>query len=261
MGEHDGYLRVATTEFDWWWGTDDGQQDEGSVVSVLEQRGGSLVTVGQVDGIAPGEQIYATRFMGDKGYVVTFEVIDPLFTLDLSDPTAPRIVGELEITGFSSYLHPAGDDHLLAVGMEATPEGQILGLAVSLFDVSDFANPALADRYLVELEEDQWSWSEAMSDHHAFTYHRGVLSIPAYIAGPDEWFGGLVVIDVDLDDGLTELGRIDHSTLATPDRYPHVRRSVYIEDYLYSLSTLGLKVSRLREPSVTIAEVPFGLLP
>jgi len=193
----------------------------------------------------------------DKGYLVTFERIDPLFTLDLSDPTAPRVVGELEVTGYSAYLHPMGDDHLLAVGMEATPEGQAVGLSVSLFDVSDFANPRLADRYLIESSDEQWSWSEALSDHHAFTFHRGILSIPAYIAGTDRWFGGLVVFSVNVEEGITETGRIDHSDLAGQNRYPMVRRSVYIEDNLYSLSNWGLKVNELYAPAVEIARVPF----
>ena len=161
------------------------------------------------------------------------------------------------MTGFSSYLHPIGDDWLLAVGQEADEEGRVLGLAVSIFDVRDFANPKLAHRYLVEDEERAWSWSEALSDHHAFTYHREVLSIPIYLWEDEGRFSGLLVLAVDPDEGIWELGRIDHQDLVADDRHPWMRRSVYIEDAIYSLSSAGVKVNSLHNPEVEIAKVPF----
>lgn len=260
MGEHDGYLRVATTEFDWWWGNTDQREDPGSRITVLADDGrGTLTTTGLLAGIAPGEQIYASRFMGETGYLVTFEQIDPLFTLDLSDPTAPAIVGELEVTGFSSYLHPIGEDYLLTVGMEADSEGAIVGLAVSVFDVRDLANPTLDRRYLIEGEEGTWSWSEALNDHHAFTYHRDVLSIPAYLHDGESAFSGLIVLSVDPGSEIFELGRVDHSSLPPGPwgSWAWLRRSVYIEDALYSVSNLGVEVNRLFAPDEVLAEVPF----
>jgi len=261
LSEHDGYLRIATTEFDWWWGTTS-DREQASSVSVLSDDGaGHLGVIGHVGGLGPGERIFAVRFIGPKGYVVTFEQVDPLYTLDLSDPTQPAVVGELEVTGFSSYLHPIGDEWLLAVGMEADEEGRVLGLAVSIFDVSDFADPQLAHRYLIEDDENAWSWSEALSDHHAFTYHRGILSIPAYIGGTGERFSGLIVMSIDPDhpeDGIFELGRVDHRGLGDSRYDAWMRRSVYIEDALYSLSSAGVKVNSLYNPEVEIAAVPFG---
>jgi len=258
MGEYEGHLRVATTLFDWWWGTDDGEDETGAVLTVLKDNGfGGLVEVGQISGIAPGERIYATRFMGPKGYLVTFEQIDPLFTLDLSDPADPQIVGELEMPGYSAYLHPIGEDYLLAVGMNGEEDGTINGLAVNLFDVSDFANPTLAHQYVIEDSESAWSWSEALSDHHAFTFHRDVLSIPAYVSQGSTRFNGLVVMSVDEADGIAELGRVDHSGMAGPEWTTRIRRSVYMDDYLYSLSSAGVKVNGLFDPSVLFAEVPF----
>jgi uncharacterized secreted protein with C-terminal beta-propeller domain len=258
MSEYDGYLRVASTEFDWWWGSTPEEEQASSVTVLADDGWGHLRQVGHVGGLGPGEQIFAVRFMGPRGYVVTFEQIDPLFTLDLSDPTDPTVVGELEVTGFSSYLHPIGDDWLLAVGQEADEEGRVLGLAVSIFDVRDFADPKLAHRYLVEDEERAWSWSEALSDHHAFTYHRGVLSIPIYLWEAEGRFSGLLVLAVDPDEGIWELGRIDHQDLSSGDQHPWMRRSVYIEDAIYSLSSAGVKVNSLENPEVEIAKVPFG---
>ena len=261
MSEHEGYLRVATTEFDWWWWGGP-EEDQGSLVTVLrDQDNGQLKPVGQVSGIAPGEQIYATRFMGDRGFLVTFVQVDPLFTLDLSDPAEPRIVGELELPGYSSYLHPVDDNHLLGVGMKADLEGRVTGLAVNLFDVTDFAHPELADQFVIESQDNLWSWSEALSDHHAFTFHRGVLSFPMYIYSGAETFSGLEVLSVDVEDGIEELGRVDHDDLPAPEwgwpTYPSMRRSAYIEDYLYSLSSWGMKVNQLFDPAQEIAVVPF----
>jgi len=257
LSEHDGNLRVATTEFDWWWGTTPDEEQASSVTVLADDGWGKLREVGHVGGLGPGERIFAVRFMGTKGYVVTFEQIDPLYTLDLSDPTQPKVVGELKVTGFSSYLHPIGDDWLLAVGMEADEEGRVQGLAVSVFDVRDFANPTLAHRYLIEDDDDTGSWSEALHDHHAFTYHRGVLSIPAYISGAEGRFNGLLVLAVDPEDGIWELGRIDHQDLGKPDEHVWMRRSVYIEDAIYSLSSAGVKVNSLHNPEVELAKVPF----
>jgi len=257
LSEHEGHLRVATTEFDWWWSTTPEEEPASSVTVLADDGSGKLQQVGHVGGLGPGERIFAVRFMGPRGYVVTFEQIDPLFTLDLSDPTDPSVVGELEVTGFSSYLHPIGDDWLLAVGQEADEEGRVLGLAVSIFDVRDFADPKLAHRYLIEDEDNTWSWSEALSDHHAFTYHRGVLSIPVYLFGAEGRFSGLLVLAVDPDDGIWELGRIDHQDLISGERHPWMRRSLYIEDAIYSLSSAGVKVNSLENPEVEIAKVPF----
>ncbi len=258
LSEHEGLLRVAATEFDWWWGTTPDEERASSVTVLTDDGSGSLREVGQLGGLGPGEQIYAVRFMGDTGYVVTFRQVDPLFTVDLSDPYFPKLVGELEVTGFSSYLHPIGEEWLLAVGQEADTDGRVVGLAVSVFDVRDLAMPRLAHRYLIEGDDDTWSWSEALNDHHAFTYHRGVLSIPAYINGAEQRFSGLIVLAVDPEDGIRELGRIDHQDLVASEGDTWIRRSIYIEDAIYSLSSAGVKVNSLVNPEVELARVPFG---
>jgi uncharacterized secreted protein with C-terminal beta-propeller domain len=285
MSEHAGFLRVATTDFGgWWWGpVDPAAEPAANHITVLHDDGaGALGVVGHVGGIAPGEQIQAARFLGDKGYIVTFRRTDPLFTLDLSDPTNPTVVGELVLPGYSAYLHPMDDDHLLAVGMQGLETGELTGLAVSIFDVSDLANPTLQDQY--DLTEQGWAWSEAMWDHHAFTWHRDVLTIPAYFerydAGTGTWtgFSGAISLRASVTDGLAELGRVDHHDLVDASTclyarwwdygedacawggewwYAQVRRSVYIEDNLYTISNYGVKVNALNDPSVRIATVVF----
>jgi len=173
-----------------------------------------------------------------------------------------------------------GEDHLLAIGMDGEEDGTLTGLAVNVFDVSDFENPTLAHQYT--LESEGWTWSEAMWDHHAFTFHRDVLSIPAYtwdydeVTGEYDYFSGLIAFGVDADEGIEELGRVDHRDLVEESEclyekwydyeddvcddwywYASLRRSVYIEDNLFSISNYGIKVNELMDPSSEIAEVLF----
>ena len=159
MSELDGDLRVATTVNDW-----SGSGANESFVKVLRPQGDQLVEVGSLGGLGKGEQIYAVRFLGTQAYVVTFKQVDPLYVVDLAEPTAPRLAGELKIPGYSAYLHPVGDGLLLGVGQSATEEGRVQGTQLSLFDVRDPANPVQVSTLLLG------GRSEAEWDHHAFLY-------------------------------------------------------------------------------------------
>ncbi len=165
MDEYNGYFRIATTQGEW--------GKTSSSVYVLNEN---LETVGKVENIAPKEQIFAVRFMGNTGYVVTFEQKDPLFVLDLSDPKAPAITGQLELPGFSSYLHPISDTLLLGVGQNGNDKGTLPGIKLSLFDISDPAKPKETDKYIIEGD----SYTEAMYNHKAFmTYpEKELFGIP-----------------------------------------------------------------------------------
>lgn len=280
LSEYDGHLRVATTDFNnWWTSSEDDEEPANNIFVLRDDNKGQLRTVGSLTGLAPGERIYATRMMGSKGYVVTFEQIDPLFTIDLSNPEAPEVKGELKIPGYSAYLHPMGPDHLLAVGVDGDDQGNLGGVAISVFDVSDFANPTLAHKHVIS-DEDNWSWSEALYDHHAFTFHRGVLSIPAYSWDYSQdgysYFSGILSFAVDGSEGIEEIGRVNHLDLVQDSEclysrwygyeeevcgdwgwYASVRRSVYIEDNLFSISNYGIKVNDLNNPSDEITRTLF----
>ena len=143
MSEHDGHLRIATTTTPaWWtWRDDASSTASESLVTVFAVGDDGLAEVGQVDGLGVDERIFAVRYLGDIAAVVTFRQVDPLYLLDLSDPAAPVVRGELKITGYSAYLHPLGDDLLLGVGQEATDEGFTTGTQVSLFDIADPDRP------------------------------------------------------------------------------------------------------------------------
>ncbi|RKF24234.1 beta-propeller domain-containing protein [Micromonospora globbae] len=223
LSEWRGDLRVATT-VDARAGRPGSSE---SAVYVLRRQGGTLERVGAVTGLGRGERIHSVRFLGGTGHVVTFRQTDPLYTLDLTDPAAPRVTGELKITGYSAYLHPLPDGRLLGVGQEADARGRTQGLQVSLFDVRDPTRPARLDRYHVP-----GAWSAVEFDPHAFLYHPGT---------------GLVALPVDdgvrllrvTGDGISEIGRVTH-----PDGSGRgVDRSLLVGDTLWTVSAAGLRAS------------------
>jgi uncharacterized secreted protein with C-terminal beta-propeller domain len=263
LSEDKGSLRVATT-----------QRLLGTItngVHVLQAHGGRLEQVGFVAGLAPGEQLYSSRFLGDRGYLVTYRVVDPLFTIDVADPRQPRQVGELKVPGFSTYLHPIDRDHLLAIGRETAETGnggvRVIGLALQVFDVSDFANPRLMHKQVFGT----WgSSSEAENDHKAFNYFpaRGVLAIPFSDWTPSRVNGfqsSLELFRVSLAGGIVPAGSVDHSDLNRPAAYqgypwpysPRVRRSIMMEDFVYSISMGGVKVSALENPGRALVALPL----
>jgi hypothetical protein len=157
-----GALRVATTTYG---SVAGGAEHPQSAVYELEQTGDQLIIVGKVGGLGAGEQIFAVRFVGPVGYVVTFRQTDPLYTLDLSDPAEPRVAGQLLLSGYSAYLYPIDSTHLIGIGQDANALGQTTGTQVSLFDVSDPAAPVRLAVYHL-----QFGHSEAEFDPHAFLY-------------------------------------------------------------------------------------------
>jgi uncharacterized secreted protein with C-terminal beta-propeller domain len=253
MSEFDGALRVASTEQPVWF---DGRQDgdSESFVTVLSEHGRSLDMVGRVDGLGRGERIYAVRFVGDKGYVVTFRQVDPLYTLDLSRKTAPRVVGELKILGYSAYLHPISDDLLLGVGQDASEQGRTLGTQLSLFDVS---NPRLPSRRAnVSLAG---ASSAAEFDPHAFLFWKpsslAVIPLTSY-GDRGQSFSGAVGFRVGAA-SIAEAGRITHPAQDGSTYTPDIGRSVVIGDALYTLSYAGLAANRLD----TLASLSFTAFP
>ncbi|MDP8970378.1 MAG: beta-propeller domain-containing protein, partial [Actinomycetota bacterium] len=240
LSEHEGYLRVASTQEPPW--TDGSQEVSESAVTVLAERDGGLAQVGRLDGLGLDQRIFAVRFLGDVGAVVTFRQVDPLYLLDLSDPAVPRVTGELEVPGYSAYLHRVSDDLLLGVGQEATEDGRLLGSQVSLFDIADRANPRRVDQ--VALGE---AASDVEHDHRAFLYWppTGLAVVP--VTSWDDAQSEAVGIDVDPTGALAEVGRVTHAEAQSPDGPwgEQIRRSFVVGDTLYTVSALGLKASGL----------------
>jgi uncharacterized secreted protein with C-terminal beta-propeller domain len=231
LSEDKGILRAASTV-----GFGAGAE---SKVTTLARAGGQLVQRGQVGGLGHGERIYAVRFLGDAGYVVTFRQTDPLYTLDLADPANPRVRGELKIPGYSAYLHPIGDDLLLGVGQEATEDGRVQGLQLSLFDVSDLARPLRLQQ--ARLGE-RWSSSAAEWDHHAFLWWPATKL--AVLPIDSRSFRGAAGFRVERAGGIAEIGRVSHPA-ADRSSTPPVSRAVVVGDRLFTVSDLGVKASGL----------------
>jgi len=300
LGEHEGYLRAATYVENFSVaplpaGGSPGvalreQSSEppapSNAVYVLAESGADLNVAGKVEGIAPNERIYSARFLGKRGFLVTFRQIDPLFALDLSDPTAPQIVGELKIPGFSDYLHVFRGDYLIGVGRAtaARPWGGVVpdALQLSLFDVHDLSNPTLIQQ--VEIGG-YGSYSDVSYTHKAFTLmeEEGLLAIPATlltgdpftgetVVGEDgapvgaasdrvpEPFSGVLCYRVDPSTGFTEVGRLRS---AAPESEPYFlyqpvwRRAAFIGDTVYAVSSDGVAAAPLSAMDQTTSIV-FG---
>jgi len=278
MSEHQGHLRVATTDQNWagggWgWRARPVVEGGGNNLSVFRQQGRRLRLVGAIRGLARGERIYAVRMMEDKGYMVTFRQTDPLYTLDLSKPESPQVVGELKVNGFSSCIHPLGPKHLLTIGQDADDNGRVKGLHLQIFDVSNLKNPHRTHHHRFDGDEGGRSTSSAQNDHHAFTYdpRTRILAIPMQrysYRNSEDRFNGLVLLRVGKRSGFEELGRVSHADLAARGCTSQtcstqvarsyawnapIQRSLVMERYLYTLSSYGLKISKL-----PIDVWPFG---
>jgi hypothetical protein len=268
MDEQDGFLRIATT---------DGHVPDPNVESrltVLAEDGDSLVTVGLVDNIAPTEDIRSVRFDGDRAFIVTFKKTDPLFSFDLSDPTKPKQLGELKIPGFSTYMHMLDANHLLSIGYDADDHGDFAyfdGVLLQVFDVTDPTTPTLAHRHVIGT---RGSSSEALTNHLAFTWYReeSLLAVPMTLCeGGDDGeygevlsFSGLMLFDVSTSTGIAEHGRVKHPVPTDitcnnwwTDTDSAVKRSLFLERWVYSISDAHLKVQSIDALGTDLVSLPL----
>ena len=276
MDEYDGYFRVATTTQG---------ETTGNNVYILDT---DLNVVGLLENLAPGEMIYAARFMGDRGYLVTFKQVDPLFVIDISDPQNPRELGYLKVTGYSDYLHPYDENHLIGIGKETTDAGDFAwyqGIKISLFDVTDVSNPREISK--VEIG-DRGSDSPVLWDHKAFLFDksRNLMVMPILVAEVDvskyseeelAWaygepvWQGAYIFRVSLDEGIQEEGKITHiEDIAEPEKEYYyyyspfsVERSLYISGdaggVLYTISQAKIKMNSLENLDyINEVELPYS---
>jgi len=248
MSEYKGVLRVAST-ISVRRGWVNARQITEGVVTTLQEQGGALRQLGQVDGLGrhDNESIRAVRFIEERGYIVTFRQTDPLYVLDLRNAAAPKVLGELKIPGYSGYLHPIGENLLLGVGQSGltpgdrrapTRDGQV-GVQFSLFDISD---PAFPRR--IDTQTYGGGTAAAEFDPKAFLYWqpRDLIVAPTNLHGDDQGrkaFSGVVLLRA-TEDGLKELGR-----LAITEADGNVNRSLIIDDAVYLLSDGSLQAHSL----------------
>jgi len=223
MDEYNGYFRLATTA--WIDGTSQNN------VYVLDMN---LTMVGTLENIATGETIYSVRFMGDRGYIVTFRQVDPFFAIDLQNPYNPKVLGVLKIPGYSSYLHPYDERHTIGIGKDGS------ALKMSLFDVSNVTHPREIDNYQVS---GRWSNSPILSDHKALLFNssKNLLVMPIITSDYSIWQGAYV-FKVTIQEGIAFRGQITHMENTSdlgyyyyPQPY-YVKRSFYIDNVLYTIS-------------------------
>ncbi|MBO3799493.1 MAG: beta-propeller domain-containing protein [Candidatus Brockarchaeota archaeon] len=272
MDEYEGYFRIATTT--------------GHVARILSEATSAnhvyildsetLRVVGRLEDLAPGEQIYSARFMGSRCYLVTFKKVDPLFTIDVSNPAEPRVLGKLKIPGYSNYLHPYDSDYLIGIGKETVEaeEGDFAwyqGLKISLFDVSNVTSPREVGKIIIG---DRGTDSPVLSDHHAllFDKKRNLLvipileakifrekysgDIPPYTYG-EYVFQGAYIFNISPTEGISLRGRITHfENIEDLDKSGYyfnskyqVIRGLYIGDVLYTLSSRMVKANSLTDLS------------
>jgi len=273
MDEWDGRLRVATTSDNY---GDFGYETRNNIY-ILDA---GLNVTGRLEGLAPGELIYSVRYMGAKAYVVTFKTVDPLFVVDLSDHNRPKLLGALKIPGYSDYLHPYDENHIIGFGKDTAeydhgygPQAYYQGMKIALFDVTDVENPV---ELFVEYIGDRGTDSELLRNHRAllFSRERGLLAFPVTVMtipqnrktgnlakditeyGQFE-FQGAYVYNLNLKDGFSLAGKITH---ISPQEYKYygsgyrsgenaVERLLYIRDSLYALSKSYITANDLNELS------------
>jgi len=272
MDEYNGYFRIATTKGEIW------RNDEHTSKNNLYILDKAMNITGTIEDIAPGEKIYSVRFMGDKAYMVTFKTVDPLFVIDLKNPKSPKILGALKIPGYSDYLHPYDENHIIGFGKDTVEvvhkdihgneigtTAYYLGMKIAMFDVSDMANPK---ELFVEKIGDRGTTSELLNNHKAllFSKERNLMAFPVTVAEVKEdeennanmvprygqfTFQGAYVYNIDLKEGFKLKGKITH---ITDDEYmkagdywydssKNVERILYINDDLYTISKGMIKAN------------------
>lgn len=273
MDEHNGYFRIAVTKGNVWTRGSDSATNN---MYVLDEK---LKVIGKLEGLAPGERIYSVRFMGNRAYMVTFRNVDPLFAIDLRNPSKPAVLGQLKIPGYSDYLHPYDENHLIGFGKETVivssgdgmdPDSATAfyqGMKIAMFDVTNVNKPI---EQFKEIIGDRGTDSELLSDHKAllFSKDKGLMAFPVQLhkiknnenLKPGEFpaygeftYQGAYVYKVDLKQGFTLRGTITHLTdedLLKSGQYGFdyrkaVKRILYAGDTLYTLSDSMLKANNL----------------
>ncbi|MEZ4288302.1 MAG: beta-propeller domain-containing protein [Polyangiales bacterium] len=283
IDEKDDVLRVATTRTEWEPNADDTAvwvpPTTTNFVTTVAVQADGLATLGTTEPLAEGERIFSARFVGNIGYIVTFRQVDPLFAIDLSDPSNPHKIGELKIPGFSDYMHPLDDTHLLTIGRDIDEQTQQdNGVALQIFDVSNPAEPMLAHKYLLGAGYTDASW-----EHKAFTYYadKGLLAFP-FVNYEGTFSSTLEIFRVSADVGFNRIGDVDHTSLVEDGcsmvpggvpwessdafynycgYFPQVRRGVFINDdsseFVYSISDGGVLVHNLDDLATAIGTAAF----
>lgn len=236
MDEYDSHLRIATNLWD---------NTSKNQLYVLDE---SMNISGSILNIAPGERIYSVRFLGSKGYMVTFRQTDPFFAIDLSDHENPKIMGILKIPGFSEYLHPYDEKTIIGFGRDADANGRIRGYKISVFDVTNFTEPV---EVCTEIIGGVGTYSELSTNHRALLENKdtGLFAFPISIADDNSKNNGeqgMIIYNFKKDTGFVKQGLISHNDTKDYPRYENsVKRGIYIGNTIYTFSDSKIVASDL----------------
>ena len=204
-----------------------------------------LEEIGKVENFGKEEKIYSVRYVGDKAYVVTFKQTDPLFVIDLSNSETPQILGELKIPGYSTYLHPYDETHLIGFGYDTKEDGTRVttnGLKMAMFDISDFNNPQ--ELFKIAIGDSKYTYSELLYNHKVllFSKEKNIIAIPLYSSSGRKTNSRAAIYNIDLEKGFSLKGEIANVT----DKYDeNVKRIVFANNTYYTLSNALVKVANM----------------
>ena len=235
MDENGEYFRIATTTGNLW----NINEDTKNNIYILNDK---LEKVGEITGFAPNEKIYSVRYVKDKAYVVTFKQTDPLFVIDLLNPSNPQILGELKLPGYSTYLHPYDETHIIGFGYETkeTRTGVTTdGLKMVMFDISDFTNPQVLFKVNIG---DKYTSSELLYNHKALLYssEKNIMGFP--LNSYREGYSKALIYEIDLEKGFILKGEIANNI---KEYMNQVERIVFVKDYYYILSKNLVKIANM----------------
>jgi uncharacterized secreted protein with C-terminal beta-propeller domain len=269
LDESDNNLRIATTTS--YYSREKGRQQYNNVY-ILDEN---MKQIGELEELAQDERIYSTRFIGDKLYMVTFKQIDPLFVIDLEDPQNPQVLGELKIPGYSTYLHPYDENHLIGIGHDTKESewGGVVnnGVKLSLFDISDFNNPKETDNYIIE---GRYTDSIALHEHKAFLFDKDknllVMPIRKHIESNNQdeyryrykYEISAFVFNID-ESGFELEGKITHNGNEEGSSHWYyspssIQRTLFMDNTLYTISEEKILANNLDENLDLIKEINLG---
>lgn len=237
MDENKDTFRIATTTGNIW-------VDE-TTANNLYILNDKLEEIGRVENFGKEEKIYSVRYVENKAYVVTFKQTDPLFVIDLSESTKPQILGELKIPGYSTYLHPYDDTHLIGFGYDTKENGTRVitnGLKMSMFDISDFNNPQ--ELFKISIGDSKYTYSELLYNHKAllFSKEKNIIAFPLYSSSGRKTNSRAAIYNIDLEKGFSLKGEISNVT----NKYEeNVKRIVFANDTFYTFSDSLVKVANM----------------
>ena len=235
MDENGDIFRIATTTSLWYI-----DENTSNNLYILNDK---LEEVGKIEGFAKEEKIYSVRYVGDKAYVVTFKQTDPLFVIDLSVPSNPQILGELKIPGYSTYLHPYDETHLIGFGYDTKEDGTRVttnGLKMAMFDISDLNNPK--ELFKIAIGDSEYTYSELLYNHKSllFSKEKNIIAFPLYSSSGGKTNSRAAIYEIDLNEGFSLKGEIANINMKYDE---NVKRIVFVNNTYYTLSNSIVKAA------------------